>query len=99
MELAHRFAPRSDHDPRHRSRVAACCRNSGHHRRNSVKPMRKLALASAILIALIIAVAAGFWQRPLGYFNGLTYVQMTLGGAKSRYITVNGHRIHYYVAG
>jgi len=64
-----------------------------------VKPTRKLALASVIGIAIIVAVAVGFWARPLSYFNGLTYVQMRVGGAKSRYLTVSGRRIHYYVMG
>lgn len=64
-----------------------------------MKPARKLAVAAAIVIAFIVAVLIGFWARPLSYFNGLTYVQMSLGGAKSRYVTVNGHRIHYYVMG
>ena len=64
-----------------------------------MKPMRKLAWASAVVIALILAVSIGFWERPLSYFNGLTYVQMRLGGAKSQYVTVAGHRIHYFVIG
>jgi pimeloyl-ACP methyl ester carboxylesterase len=64
-----------------------------------LKPKRKLALVAAIVIAIIVAVASGFWMRPLSYFNGLTYVQMRLAGAKSRYITVAGHRMHYFVMG
>jgi len=64
-----------------------------------VKPVRKVALSAAIAIALIVAVMAGFWARPLSYFNGLTYVQMSLGGAKSRFVTVGDYRIHYYVMG
>ncbi len=64
-----------------------------------MKPTRKLAWASVVVIVLIVAVMVGFWERPLSYFNGLTYVQMSLGGAKSRYVTVAGHRIHYYVMG
>lgn len=64
-----------------------------------MKPTRKLAWISAGIIALILAVSVGFWERPLSYFNGLTYVQMSLGGAKSRYVTVAGHRIHYFVMG
>lgn len=64
-----------------------------------MRPMRKFALAAAIVIAIILGVVIGFWQRPLAYFDGLTYVQMSLGGAKSRYVTVSGHRIHYYVMG
>jgi len=61
--------------------------------------MRKLALAATIVIAIIVAVAIGFWMRPLSYFNGLTDVQMSLGGAKSRYVTVTGRRMHYFVMG
>ena len=64
-----------------------------------MKPGRKLAWAIGIVIAVIIAVCIGFWARPLSYFNGLTYVQMRLGGASSRYITVDRHRVHYYVTG
>ena len=61
--------------------------------------MRKLVWASVVVVALIVGVMVGFWERPLSYFNGMTYVQMSLGGAKSRYVTVEGHRIHYYVMG
>lgn len=61
--------------------------------------MRKLALAAGIVVACIVAVAIGFWERPLAYFNGLTYMQMSLGGAKSKYLMVAGHRMHYYVMG
>jgi pimeloyl-ACP methyl ester carboxylesterase len=64
-----------------------------------VKPMRKLIWAIVIVVALIFAVVGGFMARPLSYFNGLTYVQMRLRGAKSRYVTVSGHRMHYYVWG
>ena len=37
-----------------------------------MKPARKLAWASAIVIGLILAVAIGLWARPLSYFNGFT---------------------------
>ncbi len=64
-----------------------------------MKPVRKLVWAAVIGIGLFVAVAVGFWERPLSYFNGLTFVQMRLGGAKSQYVTVAGHRIHYYTVG
>ena len=64
-----------------------------------MKPMRKLIWAIVILVALMSAAVGGFMARPLNYFNSLTYVQMRLGGAKSRYLTVSGHRMHYYVWG
>jgi len=64
-----------------------------------LSPKRKLAWAAFLVIAAMAAAVFGFWERPLSYFNGLTYVQMRLGGAKSRFVTVRGHRIHYYVKG
>ena len=64
-----------------------------------MKPARKLALAAVIVVAMIAAVGIGFWERPLSYFDGFTYVQMALGGASSKYVTVSGHRIHYYEMG
>jgi pimeloyl-ACP methyl ester carboxylesterase len=60
---------------------------------------RKLAWTAVIVIASLAAVLIGFWDHPLGYFNELTYIQMRLGGAGSRYVTVEGHRVHYYVTG
>jgi len=62
-------------------------------------PKRKLAVSMVIAVAAIVAAVVGFWERPLSYFNGLTYLQMSAGGASSRYVTVGGHRIHYYVMG
>ena len=64
-----------------------------------MKPMRKLIWAIVIMVAIISATVWGFVARPLAYFNALTSVQMRLGGAKSLYLTVLGHRIHYYVWG
>src|SRR5205823_4476175 len=93
------IAPRPYHHADHRSGVAAGQDHPGEDGRGPVKPTRKLALAAVIVFAIIVAVAAGFWARPLSYFNGMTYVQMKLGGAKSRYLTVSGRRIHYYVMG
>jgi pimeloyl-ACP methyl ester carboxylesterase len=61
--------------------------------------MRKLIWAIVIVVALIFSIAGGFVARPLSYFNGLTYVQMRLGGAKSQYVTVSGRRMHYFVWG
>jgi pimeloyl-ACP methyl ester carboxylesterase len=61
--------------------------------------MRKLIWAIVIVAAVIVAVAIGFWERPLSYFNTLTAVQMRAGGAKSRYVQVARYRMHYYVWG
>jgi len=64
-----------------------------------VTPKRKLALAVLMMVAVIASVVIGFWTRPLTYFNTLTAIQMRLGGARSRDVTVAGHRMHYYVMG
>ena len=64
-----------------------------------MNPKQKLAWAAILMTAVIVAVVLGFWERPLSYFNRFTFLQMSLGGAKSRYVTVSGHRIHYYVTG
>jgi len=64
-----------------------------------VTAKQKFVLAGAIVLALVAAVVTGFLQRPLSYFNGLTYVQMRLGGASSRYLQVAGYGLHYYVMG
>jgi pimeloyl-ACP methyl ester carboxylesterase len=64
-----------------------------------LKPVRKYIWAAVIFFTLVIAVLAGFWARPLSYFNALTAFQMWMGGARSHEITVAGHRIHYYVRG
>jgi pimeloyl-ACP methyl ester carboxylesterase len=64
-----------------------------------LKPMGKLIWAIVIMVAVVGAAVWGFVARPLSYFNALTSVQMRLGGAKSRYLAVSSHRIHYYVWG
>ncbi len=52
-----------------------------------------------MLAAIAIAIAVGFYERPIGYFNQLTYLQMGLAGAHSNHVTVGGHRVHYYMMG
>jgi len=64
-----------------------------------LKPIRKLLWTLAIVTILVIAVAAAFYERPVTFFNRLLYTQMALAGAHSRNVTVEGHRMHYYVQG
>jgi pimeloyl-ACP methyl ester carboxylesterase len=64
-----------------------------------LKPVRRYIWAAVIFLTLLIAAVAGFWARPLSYFNALTAFQMWAGGARSHEITVDGRRIHYYVRG
>jgi pimeloyl-ACP methyl ester carboxylesterase len=64
-----------------------------------VKPSRKVLWFLGVLACLFLAFWVGFYQRPLSYFNHLLYFQMSVSGAHSRWITVNGYRIHYYEQG
>jgi pimeloyl-ACP methyl ester carboxylesterase len=64
-----------------------------------VKPVRKQLKFLAVLAALALAVGIGFWERPVSYFTQLLYIQMAAKGAHSNWITVGGHRVHYYEEG
>src|SRR3954454_4962407 len=79
--------------------MAARPNHSGQNRGGPLKPIRKLVWDAIDVIAFMVAVGVGFWERTLSYFNAFTELQMSLGGAKSRYVTVGGYRMHYYVTG
>jgi pimeloyl-ACP methyl ester carboxylesterase len=49
--------------------------------------------------AVVVVAGAGFWLRPVSYFNGATYLREWLNGAESRSVQVAGHRMHYLVEG
>jgi len=52
-----------------------------------------------IAVALAVVAGAGFFWRPVSYFNGWMYLHEDLGGIKSRNVQVAGHRIHYLEEG
>ena len=64
-----------------------------------MKPSRKLAWGIGVVALLIVASAFGFYERPVSYFDAFLDLQMHLTGAHSRWTTVNGIRIHYWVKG
>lgn len=64
-----------------------------------MRPIQKLQWVLGVMGAFILAIAIGFWERPVSYFNELLYFQMDVAGAQSDSVTVAGHRIHYYVQG
>ncbi|UWZ83227.1 alpha/beta fold hydrolase [Occallatibacter riparius] len=64
-----------------------------------MRPSRKVQWILGVLVSLIIAAGVGFYLRPVEVFNELLYFQMSMSGSHSRWITINGHRIHYYEAG
>jgi pimeloyl-ACP methyl ester carboxylesterase len=53
----------------------------------------------AVVAAVVVVLGVGFYERPVSFFNRLLYTQMALAGEHSNYVTVEGHRMHYYVAG
>jgi len=64
-----------------------------------MRPARKFAWLAAVVLALMAAVVIGFYERPVNYFNGLLDLQLHLSGAHSRWTSVNGLHIHYWVRG
>ena len=64
-----------------------------------MKVSRKVLSFFAVVLCLIVALGVLLYQRPLEVFNQLLYFQMSTSGAHSRWMTLNGHRIHYYEAG
>ncbi len=59
----------------------------------------KVAWLSGALLLLALLALISFWTRPVEVFRAATRVQMRFRGAESRWATVQGYRIHYYVAG
>jgi pimeloyl-ACP methyl ester carboxylesterase len=51
------------------------------------------------LWALALAVGIHFWLRPVSYFNLSLYLQESLHGIQSRWVTVENHSMHYEVTG
>jgi pimeloyl-ACP methyl ester carboxylesterase len=54
-------------------------------------------LWGALLLLLIMVV--GFLLRPVSYFNAMIYLKEDLSGVESRYVRVDGYRVHYLVEG
>lgn len=51
------------------------------------------------ILAVVLLSAAGFWVRPVAYFNRYSELHLLLSGAQSCSTTVSGYRIHYYAIG
>lgn len=48
---------------------------------------------------VVLLAGAGFWWRPVSYFNEAMYVRDSLGGVRNLEVTVGGYRVHYEVEG
>jgi pimeloyl-ACP methyl ester carboxylesterase len=67
--------------------------------RVEVKIPKLVLWVAGIVLALIAILGIGLYKYPISFFNHLLYWQMSMSGAHSRWVTVNGIRIHYYVQG
>jgi pimeloyl-ACP methyl ester carboxylesterase len=54
-----------------------------------------------MLAAVILTAVAGiaYWERPVSFLNRLTDADMYMSGARSKWVMVEGHRVHYFVEG
>jgi len=60
---------------------------------------RRLFCFFGAILAVVLLSAAGFWVRPVAYFNRYSELHLLLSGAQSCSTTVSGYRIHYYAMG
>ena len=53
------------------------------------------------LFAVVVIIIAGvsLWLRPVSYINGLMYLHEFRTGVRNHQVMVDGHRVHYEVAG
>jgi pimeloyl-ACP methyl ester carboxylesterase len=60
---------------------------------------RKLTWIALILVVLMTTFGLEFWTHPLGIFSVFSRAQLFFSGARSRFVGVDGYRVHYYVLG
>ena len=63
--------------------------------------MKRRKLVSLVCAALVFLAALGVWERPISgvYFHCVIPVRLALAGGESRWVSVNGARVHYDVLG
>ena len=52
-----------------------------------------------VLLVVAILVGGAFWARPVNFFRAFGDVRLLVGGGQSRYTTIEGYRVHYYLLG
>lgn len=65
----------------------------------SLKMSRRAAGIACALWAVALAFGIGFWLRPVTYFDEAMYLREALLGIENRTVMVEGHKMHYEVAG
>jgi pimeloyl-ACP methyl ester carboxylesterase len=51
------------------------------------------------VVLLLVIAGAGFWERPVSYYDDSMYLRDWLSGVRGREVTVGGHRMHYETEG
>ncbi len=59
----------------------------------------KLKWTGGVALALVLFAGLAFWQRPVRFFQESNKLRIMLEGAHSKWATVEGYRVHYYVLG
>lgn len=64
-----------------------------------MKLPRKVLWLAGVVFAFIAVFGIVLYERPISVFNHILYWQMSMSGAHSRWVTINGIRVHYYMQG
>lgn len=64
-----------------------------------MKMSRRLLWILAVPVLLIAALGVWFYLRPVSFFDAQVDFQLRSTGAQSRWVTVSGYKVHYFVVG
>lgn len=64
-----------------------------------MKLSRRFLWLGSLLWVVALAAGAGFWLRPVSFFDEALYLRQRLAGVESHSVQVEGHGMHYLVAG
>jgi pimeloyl-ACP methyl ester carboxylesterase len=64
-----------------------------------VMAIRKRIWIPGLLLLLLAAVGIAVYLRPLAFFNAQSEFQMRAIGGQSKWVTISGYKVHYYVIG
>jgi pimeloyl-ACP methyl ester carboxylesterase len=60
---------------------------------------RKIKWALCVFLLLPVCGCAVFWMRPVGVFWAISEMRLRISGVESRWTTVEGYQVHYFVMG
>jgi pimeloyl-ACP methyl ester carboxylesterase len=60
---------------------------------------KRILWAGVAVVLLVLAAGAGFWLRPVSYFNAANELRMCFSDGENHSVEVAGHSVHYVVEG